>query len=98
MPEHPCPGLWSDPSAVPSLLTALREATAACAAASASSPGPPLAPLQRALRLASQLLQYADGRPQAPNLQRAVVELAQVGRDLPWGRLRDQTYRYSLLA
>lgn len=64
---------------MPSLLTALREATAACASASASNAGPPLAPLQRALRLASQLLQYAEGRPQAPNLQRAVVELAQVG-------------------
>ncbi|GLI63648.1 hypothetical protein VaNZ11_006646 [Volvox africanus] len=68
-------GLWSDPSTLPSLLAALRDAASTCTAAPAT-PAPPLPALQRALRLASQLLQFGEGRPQAQPLQRAVVELA----------------------
>ncbi|GLC39018.1 hypothetical protein PLESTM_000827500 [Pleodorina starrii] len=68
-------GLWSDPSTLPSLLAALRDAATTCAAAPATPP-PPLSAVQRALRLASQLLQFGEGRPQAQPLQRAVVDLA----------------------
>ncbi|GFR42823.1 hypothetical protein Agub_g3780, partial [Astrephomene gubernaculifera] len=77
-------GLWTDPSTLPSLLAALRDAAASCASSSASGgPSttapplpPPLPPIQRALRLASQLLQYGEGKPQSLQLQRAVADLA----------------------
>ncbi|KAG2431488.1 hypothetical protein HXX76_009502 [Chlamydomonas incerta] len=78
-------GLWADPSTLPSLLAALRDAAATCAAAAAAAasdgagaaaPAPPLAPLQRGLRLAAQLLQYGEGKPQCGPLQRAVADLA----------------------
>jgi hypothetical protein len=83
-------GLWNDPAALQSLLNTLKEAAAfAAAPASASSAGASAAAgagggggaaapsgAGRALRLASGLMQFGEGRPGAPALQRAVAEVA----------------------